>query len=69
MAKLTKSVAFKNATIEITNEENEIKATITEYEKDDTKVYDLLSVLNEYNGIDGISLTIKQDSNLASDAE
>ena len=35
MAKKTKSIAFKNATISIDD------MTITEFTKDDTKVYDL----------------------------
>lgn len=61
MAKKTKSIAFKNATINIDD------MTITEVTKDDTKVYDLKKVLQDWDNIDGISLTIKQDNDVPAD--
>lgn len=61
MAKKTKSIAFKNATINIDD------MTITEFTKDDTKVYDLKKVLQDWHNIDGISLTIKQDNDVPAD--
>lgn len=41
--------------------------TITEYIKDDTRVYSIEKLLSEWNGIEGISLTIKQDNELPSE--
>lgn len=61
MAKKTKSIAFKNATINIDD------MTITEFTKDDTKVYDLKKILQDWDNIDGISLTIKQDNDVPAD--
>lgn len=61
MAKKTKSIAFKNATISIDD------MTITEFTKDDTKVYDLKKVLQDWDNINGISLTIKQDNDVPAD--
>lgn len=61
MAKKTKSIAFKNATINIDD------MTITEFTKEDTKVYDLKKVLQDWDNIDGISLTIKQDNDVPAD--
>lgn len=58
MAKLTSSETFKNATID-TND-----GTITEYLKDDTRVYKLSEILSQWNLIDGLSITIKQDKDL-----
>lgn len=61
MAKISKTVSLKNATICMDD------MTITEYMKDDTKTYDLKNLLNEWNGIDGISLTIRQDNEMPTD--
>lgn len=61
MAKKTKSIAFKNATISIDD------MTITEFTKDDTKVYDLKKVLQDWDNINDISLTIKQDNDVPAD--
>lgn len=63
MAKISKSVSFKNATISISSEE----MTITEYTKDDSKTYNLEKILKEWNQVDGISLTIKQDNDIPAD--
>lgn len=61
MAKTTKTTSFSKAVIS-TND-----MTITEYNKDDTKVYSIEKLLSEWNGIEGISLTIKQDSDIPSE--
>ena len=41
--------------------------TITEHIKDDVRVYSIEKLLSEWNGIEGISLTIKQDNELPSE--
>lgn len=61
MAKASKSIAFKNATI------SKEDMTITEYTKDDSKTYSLEKVIADWDGIDGISLTIKQDDDVPAD--
>lgn len=61
MAKRTKSVSFKNAVI------SKDDMMITEYIKDDTRSYNLLNLIEEWNGVEGISLTIKQDDDIPSD--
>ncbi len=65
MAKLTSSETFKNSTI------NTNDGTITEFLKDDTRVYKLSEILNQWNLIDNLSITIKQDKDLpaADDSE
>lgn len=54
MAQAKKAVAFKNAVIDVKD------GTITEYNKDDTKVYKLEDVLADWDGVEGVSLTIQQ---------
>lgn len=61
MAKASKSIAFKNAVID------KAEGTITEFTKDDTKVYLLDKLIEEWDGIEGISLTIKQDDDVPAD--
>jgi hypothetical protein len=61
MAKSTKSISFKNAVIS----KDDMK--ITEYMKDETKSYSLLNLIEEWDGVEGISLTIKQDNDIPSD--
>lgn len=61
MAKISKSMIFKNAIID----ENDM--TITEITKDSTNVYSLQNLLHEWHGIEGISLTIKQDNEIPSE--
>jgi hypothetical protein len=61
MAKITKSTAFSKAVI------NTDDMTITETGKEDTKVYSINKLLSEWNGIEGISLTIKQDTEIPSE--
>lgn len=61
MAKTTKATAFSKAVI------NTDDMTITEYVKDNTKVYSIEKLLSEWNGVEGISLMIKQDSEIPSE--
>ena len=61
MAKTTKTTTFSKAVI------NTDDMTITEYIKDDVRVYSIEKLLSEWNGIEGISLTIKQDNELPSE--
>lgn len=61
MAKASKSIAFKNAVID------KAEGTITEFTKDDTKVYSIEKLLEDWNQIEGISLTIKQDDDVPAD--
>ena len=60
MAKVSKSMSFKNAVIDLENN------TITEFTKDDTKVYGLGDVLKTWDGIEGISVSIKQEDEMPS---
>ena len=61
MAKTTKTTTFSKAVI------NTDDMTITEHIKDETKVYSIEKLLSEWNGVEGISLTIKQDNDLPSE--
>lgn len=61
MAKASKSIAFKNAVID------KAEGTITEFTKDDTKVYSIEKLLEDWDQIEGISLTIKQDDDVPAD--
>lgn len=61
MAKASKSIAFKNAVID------KVEGTITEFTKDDTKVYSIEKLLEDWDQIEGISLTIKQDDDVPAD--
>lgn len=61
MTKASKSIAFKNATID------KAEGTITEFTKDDEKTYSIEKLLAEWDGIEGISLTIKQDDDVPAD--
>ena len=63
MAKASKSIAFKNAVID------KAEGTITEFTKDDTKVYSLDKLIEDWDGIEGISLTIKQDDDVPADEQ
>ena len=58
MAKVSKSVSFKGAMIDL----EEMK--IYETTKDETFEYDLNSILQDWNGVEGISLSIKKDSDI-----
>ena len=61
MAKASKSIAFKNAVID------KVEGTITEFTKDDTKVYSIEKLLEDWDQVEGISLTIKQDDDVPAD--
>ena len=61
MAKASKSIAFKNAVID------KAEGTITEFTKDDTKVYFIEKLLEDWDQVEGISLTIKQDDDVPAD--
>ncbi len=60
MAKVSKSMSFKNAVIDLENN------TITEFTKDDTKIYGLRDILETWDGIEGISIAIKQEDEMPS---
>lgn len=61
MAKASKSIAFKNAVID------KAEGTITEFTKDDTKTYSIDKLLEDWDQVEGISLTIKQDDDVPAD--
>ena len=61
MAKASKSIAFKNAVID------KEEGTITEFTKDDTKVYSLEKLIEDWDGIEGISIVIKKDADVPAD--
>ena len=61
MAKASKSIAFKNAVID------KEEGTITEFTKDDTKVYSLEKLIEDWDGIEGISIVIKKDDDVPAD--
>lgn len=61
MAKASKSIAFKNAVI------NKEEGTIVETTKDSIKIYFIDKLLDEWDGINGLSITIKQDDDVPAD--
>ena len=61
MAKASKSIAFKNAVIDKT------EGTIVETTKDSIKIYFIDKLLDEWDGINGLSITIKQDDDVPAD--
>lgn len=61
MAKASKSITFKNATID------KSEMTITEITKDDTKVYSLDKLIEDWDGIEGISIVMKKDADVPAD--
>jgi hypothetical protein len=63
MAQINKTLVFKNATIDMQDK------TITEFLKDETKVYKLDDVLNDWNKVDGITFSIKQVDDLPTSDE
>lgn len=60
MAVVNKSVTFTNATI------NKDRMIIKEDQKDGIQTYSIDKLLDEWNGIPGISLTIKQKDEIPS---
>lgn len=63
MAQIKKSVAFKNAVIDLH------EGTITEFMKDGTKTYNLSDVLKEWDGIQEISFSIQQTNDIPSNED
>ena len=63
MAKVTKAINFKNCVIDFNNR------LITETTKDEIKVYKLDTILKDWDGIEGVSFTLKQDDELTPDGE
>lgn len=63
MAKISKQINFRNCTINFDDQ------TIVEITKDETKVYKLDSILKDWDGIEGISFTLKQEDELTPDGE
>ncbi len=63
MATSTNNLKFSKATI--TFEDGEVM--ITEYLKDETKTYNLLECLREFENVDGIALTIQKNRELPSE--
>ena len=61
MAKASKFIAFKNAVID------KAEGTITEFTKDDTKVYSLDKLIEDWDNIEGISIVIKKDADVPAD--
>ena len=61
MAKASKSIAFKNAVID------KAEGSITEFTKDDSKGYSIEKLLEDWDQVEGISLTIKQDDDVPAD--
>ena len=61
MAKASKSIAFKNAVID------KAEGTITEFTKDDKKVYSLDKLIEDWDGIEGISIVMKKDADVPAD--
>lgn len=55
MAKKTMGIIFKNVTIDTSD------MTFTEVSKDDVQVHDIMTLLNEYNGVEGLTISFKQD--------
>ena len=62
MAKKSRSIIFKNATLSK-------DGTITEYIKDDIRTYRISNLINEWADIDGLSISIKYDEDVASDED
>lgn len=58
MAKVQKKYSFSKANITLENG----KYIITEFDKDDTNVYNLTDILNEFLDKDGVVLSIGIDS-------
>jgi len=66
MAKNTMSTKFVKAMVTEEDTDNGKQLIITEYLKDETKVYNLTEELVKFLGVEGISLTIATDAELKS---
>ena len=58
MAKSTKAVSFQKAQINLED------MTLTEYLKDETNTFNIMDILKEWDGIDNINWSIKQDNTI-----
>lgn len=63
MAKKSKSISFKNATISYTD------MTITEFLREEIKTYSIKKLLSDWDNIEGVSLTVKLDEDAPQDGE
>ena len=61
MAKYNKTITYTKAVI------YKDAGTITEYLKDGENVYFIENILKEWDGVEGISITIKKDRELPSE--
>ena len=41
--------------------------TVTEYTKDETRTYNIRKILEDWDQVDGVSITIKQDDEVPAD--
>ena len=61
MAKSNRTVSYAKAVI------NKEKGTITEHLKDGDNVYYIDNILSQWDGVDGVTITIKKDEELPSE--
>lgn len=65
MAKIKKTVNLSNVFIDPVELEG-VNINIQEINKDDTNQYDLITILNEFAGVEGISISISQAEDIPS---
>jgi hypothetical protein len=58
MARMSKSMNFKNCTLSLED------MTLVEIGKDTSEEFDLMEVLKQWDGVEGLSISIKKDKNL-----
>ena len=63
MAKFSKSISFKNCSIDAE------KGLIIEVLKDETKFYKLATVIKDWSGIEGLNISFKKDDELESEED
>lgn len=61
MSMVVKSESFENAIIDTSD------MTITEYDTDSVRTYSLLELLKRWDGVDGVTLTIRRSIQLPPD--
>lgn len=61
MAKVSRKESFTKAKIDSED------GTITEYLKDDTKVYKIYDLLNRWNGVENVNISISTDDEIPSE--
>lgn len=59
MAQMKRSISFKKAMIDMSDR------TITEYDKDAARTYRLDDILREWHGVEDITLSIQQSSEIS----